>query len=237
MLKTKQQLKDVDDNEEDIFQSSIVDRYMLRPTTLESLCLAEFAANYTVNYNEDFGTLDDSVLLILDDIEDENDNVRRLHLPKKIKLKDGNRTMHKRSKEAVIRFRKISRDKDPSNFFRSKLMLYFPWRTERVDLLGHFDSFADHYNDVVKIVKKKEKLYTSNIEDIEQMLDDNEQNGLPEHIWAQVAPGTEHMDRQDRNQPLEININIENEDLVANAVMFENQTCHPTSDVALRYDK
>ena len=84
---------------------------------------------------------------------------------------------------------------------------------------------------------KKKKLYTSNIEDIEQMLDDNEQNGLPEHIWAQVAPGTEHMDRQDRNQPLEININIENEDLVANAVMFENQTCHPTSDVALRYDK
>ena len=65
-------------------------------------------------------------------------------------------TMHKRRKEAVIRFHKISRDKDPSNFFRSKLMLYFPWRTERVDLLGHFDSFADHYNDVVEIVKNKE---------------------------------------------------------------------------------
>ena len=44
----------MDDDDEDIFQKNIISRYILRPTKLEHLCLASFAANYTVSkWNDD----------------------------------------------------------------------------------------------------------------------------------------------------------------------------------------
>ena len=37
----------MDNESQDIFQTSLIDRYAARPDCLNNLCLAEFAANYT----------------------------------------------------------------------------------------------------------------------------------------------------------------------------------------------
>ena len=70
VLKTKDQLHNLHDEDEDVFQKSIVDRYDSRPNTLEEMCLAEFAATYTTRYGENNEENDDSVPNILEEQEE-----------------------------------------------------------------------------------------------------------------------------------------------------------------------
>ena len=47
------QIQDMDEGSEDIYQTSLIDRYAARPHQLNSLCLAEFAANYTTRNGQE----------------------------------------------------------------------------------------------------------------------------------------------------------------------------------------
>ena len=40
-------IEQMEDDDENIFQTSLFDTFAARPTTLNSMCLAKFAANYT----------------------------------------------------------------------------------------------------------------------------------------------------------------------------------------------
>ena len=47
-------LQALDDDDKDVYQTSLIDRYASRPPVLEDMCLAEFAANYsTMSGNEE----------------------------------------------------------------------------------------------------------------------------------------------------------------------------------------
>ena len=50
MLKDNVSLNKVDNEDTNVFQKSLIDRYHHRPQELISMCLAEFAATYVVNY-------------------------------------------------------------------------------------------------------------------------------------------------------------------------------------------
>ena len=58
-----------------------------------------------------------------------------------ITLTDRFGKMNKRKQEAVIRFRKYNKDAEPSNWYRAKLMLYYPWYDEQADLLGRYSTY------------------------------------------------------------------------------------------------
>lgn len=49
--------------------------------------------------------------------------------------------MYKRQREAVIRFHRFNLSKEPEKVYRSKLMLYLPWRNEDVNIIGGYTSF------------------------------------------------------------------------------------------------
>jgi hypothetical protein len=102
IVKTKEQLLGKDDDDSDIFQTSMIDRYATRPNSLEQLCLAEFAANYSTKYDAD--TCGDTLPKVLDDDYDTDTEQmeERDSFPTKIKLNDGTGTMIKRRREAVI---------------------------------------------------------------------------------------------------------------------------------------
>ena len=51
IFKKTEILESLDDDDENIYQTSLIDRYAARPPVLEDLCLAKFAANYSTNYN------------------------------------------------------------------------------------------------------------------------------------------------------------------------------------------
>ena len=53
LLKPVCQLENMDDESEDIYQTSLIDRYAARPDSLSNICLAEFAAHYATRSGPD----------------------------------------------------------------------------------------------------------------------------------------------------------------------------------------
>ena len=135
-MRTTSQLDDDDTN---VFQKSLIDRYQHRPQQLQSMCLAEFAATYVVSES----------------------NVT-------ITLTDRFGKMNKRKQEAVVRFRKYNKETDLSNWYRAKPTLYYPWYNEQADLLGGYSTYEEHYRHVHNIVHANESKYTkADVEDID----------------------------------------------------------------------
>ena len=133
VLKTNDSLSQLDDDDT---QKSLIDRYQHRPQQLSSMCLAKYAGIYVTNYKPD-----DSVCDALPDLEIDTTSIQ-------ITLTDGFGKMNKCKQQAVIRFRKYSKDIDPSNWYRAKLMLYYPWFDEQADILGGYPSYEAHYRHV-----------------------------------------------------------------------------------------
>ena len=157
-----------------VFQKSLIDRYQHRPQQLNSMCLADFAATYVVNYKSD------SVCDALPAVESDTTSTQ-------VTLTDDFGKMNKRKQQAVIRFRKYNKETDPSNWYRAKLMLYYPWFDEQTDLLGGYPTYEAHYRHVCDTVYTNEAKYTK--EDIASI--DVDENGPPEHMWDNIAPSTE----------------------------------------------
>lgn len=109
----------------DVFQKSFIDRYCHRPQIVQSMCLAEFAASYNVDYCDKDPPND-----VLPE-PDGNNSLPQLNgsianKPAILKLTNGYGSMKLRKEEATIRFRKYNREAEPTNWYRAKLMLYFP---------------------------------------------------------------------------------------------------------------
>ena len=86
------------------FHKSLIERYMYehRPHTLDNMCLAEFAANYCTSHQ----CSDDTNDVVPDTTEPESTSGN-------ITLLNGFGEMHKRKREAVIRFRRYNKEKEP----------------------------------------------------------------------------------------------------------------------------
>ena len=204
MLKPPSQLQDLDDESEDLYQKSLLDRYSARPESLNDICLAEFAANYTVDYGDD-------------DMQHGSDHQPDVTAEigtskcERIKLQNGMGTMHKRREEAVICFH---REKEAGESkYRNLMILYFPWRNEDDDIIGGHQTYFAHYNQVKEIVHQNEAKYTSNVEAIDRALQDIDDDGPPEHVWDQLAPGAQQQaaDQQAEGPVIERDVNIESE--------------------------
>ena len=52
VLKDNASLSRMDENDTNVFQKSLIDRYQHRPQDLQSMCIAEFAATYVVKYSK-----------------------------------------------------------------------------------------------------------------------------------------------------------------------------------------
>ena len=96
-VKTHDVIDQLDGDETNVFQKSLIDRYKHRPEQLRSMCLAEFAATYCTSYY----TKDDEVN------NDVLPNTETQTSAKKITLAGGYGQMHEHRKPAVIRFRKV----------------------------------------------------------------------------------------------------------------------------------
>ena len=209
VLKDKKTLDQLPDDDTNIFQKSLIDRYQHRPRRLQSMCLAEFAATYVTNYKHS----DDSECDVLPASDSETTSTQ-------IKLTDGFGKMNKRKREAVIRFRRYNKDAEPSNWYRAKLMLYYPWYNEQTDLLGDYSTYEEHYRHVHSTVLANESKYSqADVDDV-----DIDENNPPEHLWSQIAPCTEENRSRflaEGNEPL---TEVSQEDLRDNANLMTSTT-------------
>ena len=99
-------------------------------------------------------------------------------------------------KPRIVRSIRFHKDKDPENYYREQLMLYYPWRNERKDLLGSFLLYHERYKQVEYIVNENKKNYDHHSNVLDAAVDDiqhenNDGNSQP------VAPSTQHINDQD----------------------------------------
>ena len=204
VLKRLDMLNRMEDDDTDVFQKSLVDRYQHRPSQIGSMSFAEFAAKYVTRYQRG----DDEVTDTIPNSDDSDETVSS-----QIVLTNGYGRMSKRRREAVIRFRRYNKDAEPSNWYRAKLMLYHPWYNEDVDLLGGYDTYEQHYNSVRDAAVAVEQKYSyANVDDISYDFD-----GFPEHAWDQMAPSNQEGQLRSMNEGTDNLTDLSQEDLLANA--------------------
>ena len=70
-----------------------------------------------------------------------------------IKLKSNKGKMRKRKYQCVIRFHKVSKLKNPEEYYLCILQLYLPWRNEDA-LTGTFNTYQERYEQVKDDISK-----------------------------------------------------------------------------------
>ena len=184
MAKPKSAIEAMDDEDEDLFCKSPVDRYVARPVELESMCYAEFCAKYTTDSREEPTEDHDQNL-----IEEESAR-KRTTLPR-ISLLNGMGKMRMRRVDAVLRFYQPS--KDTEAMYRNKIMLFTSWRDED-SLKSDFETYAEMYTDCEAMIQENESKYTHQQEQIEQALLLLDEQGPPQHAWDLLGRGNDDDD-------------------------------------------
>ena len=103
-------------------------------------------------------------------------------------------------------------------------MLYVPWRDESSDLLGGYMDFRSHYEDNVEDILENERKYTQNATEIDAAIDDLAEHGPPQHPLDQVATDAAEQQALAEAEGAQEMRNIEQEDLDANAALYEQQS-------------
>ena len=118
--KPKSQLAQLHDDEEDVFATSVTDRYAARPLALQDICLATFAIMYDViksstqtKETEDVNTQEDMY------------NTENPETSKKIKLQKGLGIIWKRKQRAILCTRRYKAHTEPEKYYHTKLLLYY----------------------------------------------------------------------------------------------------------------
>ena len=221
--KPKEKLKNLDNDDEDIFMTSIHDRYAARPNSKETLCLAKFAVTYEAAANDNKSSGGEN---ILSDEGVEHENIGHNKNRKKqeiIRLQNNLGFMRKRKRESVLRTHRFKLTGDSEKYYHSLLMLYFPWHSEE-EIRGPFVTYEEHYRNVKNIVDENSQHFELNSGHIDNAFDALVENGPPETSWESVVPSIEEDNMNTLNDGYHIR-QCENEDdsVASQKITSDNQ--------------
>lgn len=145
--------------------------------------------------------------------------------------------MHKRKREAIIRFKKFNEEKDGENYYRAKLKLFLHWRKEDTflhwrkdtDLLKNYPDYATNYNAVLNEIHEQEGLYNHNLDLIDTAVEQNASMGPPKHAWAN------HSKILDNEEGIQVDRDLCQEDLDANGALFQGPPSNAVHELSARY--
>ena len=130
MFKAFSDIENLPDDSTEVECENIISRYTKRPTFVNKLCLADFAAIYDVSYAKTRArkATQDNLLAEENYDVDNYDNPNeedQFEQHKDIVLKNGT-VMRKRKWHKVLRYVRYNPVKDPENYYREILMLFHP---------------------------------------------------------------------------------------------------------------
>ena len=199
LLKPVNDIKEMEDDCEDIYTTGLLQRYAKRPVSLEHLTLADWAAWYDScgkPYVKKSFQKDADNLPLETANDDENDD----------ELSDENtisKKHKKRSKARIIRSVWFNREKDPEKHFRELIMLFTPWRNEQTDLLAYCSSYQARFLLAKDLVDEQMKQYAVCSDDLNEIqahmigCDENEDQ------FDSIAPCTQSIEYQDEDEGLQ----------------------------------
>ena len=138
--------------------------------------LADFAAKLNIVYPKGF-TDDESTnnmdndLPCNDDDEDNDQSVILLHCSNDVIFK-------KHQKVRIICYVNYSIKKDPENYYRERLVLFYPWKNESVDLIAGSNSYEDSYKKKQKQIEVVRKEYEPYNDVLEEAIENAEVNEI-----------------------------------------------------------
>ena len=146
MIKTKQQLDELQEDSLDVFElNAFISRYENRPPCLNDLCLADFAAwyerkgPYHVKNTEEIENEDDVVFMNENDKEMDETDI--LIIEEKVKRFASlssyrNNKLGKRKREKIIRFvnHRHSTDSLSLEYMYENVLLFIPFKNEQIDI-------------------------------------------------------------------------------------------------------
>ena len=107
MLLSNKELETLPDDSNDVFRVNLLQKYAAWPKSLETMCLADFAANYDGSRGGDSSTANDS----------EGYQTNENSTTTIIQLQNNLSKLHKRNKPDVIWFHKNCKTKAPTRTF------------------------------------------------------------------------------------------------------------------------
>jgi len=199
MVKSKQVLNQMNKNSTNIYAEGILEHYAVRNKKLDNVCLAEYATwfEYYANSNmlnsvkpveehniprfqEEDDEVDEDLLDKSAEPEIESDEILQIQqeLTEEfmgfIPQLDGKAYVRKRKSQKIIRCKRYNKIREPIEYYRVDLLLYYPWRNEQRDInLGEL--IENHYIECEEIIQlNKARFEYVEAERFEQAMDEIE---------------------------------------------------------------
>ena len=128
-----------DEGDEDVFATSLIDRYAARPLALQNICLATFAVTCDVIQSSTKTEETEDV-----NTEEEMQNTENANSLTKMKLQKGLGVIRNKKQEAILHTRRYQIHAEPGKYCHSKLFLYYPWNHED-DIISTYTPYHDSY--------------------------------------------------------------------------------------------
>lgn len=216
MLKSKQELEKLDPNSTDIFKSGPIERYAIRPTEIENMCLADFVALFNIKTKS---SAQNNEEMLEQDVDEEAEEVEDtgvdLGVLRSFKLSDGT-TIKERRRSKIIRYCRYNAHQDPENYFREMIMLFYPWRNEEQDIIQkNCEEILQNNRDLIESNCKKYNAVPPNFEEAiafinaeRELEEESETSGQEEEIVHEDGDDEANVYGYADNVP-EFDINVE----------------------------
>ena len=191
--KSKSQLAQLHNEDEDVFAMSIIDRYAARPLALQNICLATFAAMYDVIQSSTETGETHNV-----NTEEDMQNTEHAHALTKMKFQKGLGVIRKRKQQAILCTRQYKIHAEPEKYYHSKLLLYYPWNEED-DIISTYPRYHDSHINKQDIIHQNAQKFNDDCVAFDIDLQDLE-NNISQSAWEMVAPNIAQDDRTTNSQ-------------------------------------
>ena len=181
LLKLQSQLAQLHDDE-DVFATSLINRYAARPVSLQNMCLATFAVTYDVIQSTTKKEETDGIT----DEEKEMQNTENDSSITRIQLCKGLGIIRKRKQEAILCARRYKIHTEPEQYYHLKLLLYYPWNNED-DIISPFTTYHKSYISKQDIIHQNAKRFNEDCVAFDIDFQDLE-NNIPQSAWEMAAP-------------------------------------------------
>jgi len=163
---SNRELEQLPANSTDVFERSLLDRYVQGHEQLESSCLAEFAAWFKFSkLNARSEQSNEEYDEPIDFDADEENNVAA----QSYQMLDGTGRVKRRNNALILRWVRFSLSSSPSDYFREHLMLFLPWRSEETKLISN-DNESTFRNNFEIVNRNKEQYDVFDDMDLERVL-------------------------------------------------------------------
>ncbi|CAC5391861.1 unnamed protein product [Mytilus coruscus] len=196
LLKQSSALEKLGPESTEIESDNEIKRYSRRPKQLENWCLADYVSQLELQYPKTSESSDHENETEQQENESENENEEAIEENSNkinITLKNGIR-IYQRKTPKVIRYVKYNYKTDSENFYRERLMLFYPWRNEVSDLQCGHETYEKMYLTVSRLLEKKAKQYEGKVIDLEKAIEEAENDSNEND---QIAPATQQVEMED----------------------------------------